>query len=226
MWLYFLRSNFIKIYKTWGFIFLSIINVYILLLQGIVKIIIVRVYLFLLFLGVVVWYILRVKAKEFTLVWLLIIAAVRVSLVLLLINLAFLSFCVYMGAAAGVVVLVAYCVALTSFTRRSDAIGLVEKVRDLGVLEVLKFILIILVAVVFIPVLFERSSLFRWKCFFLSINGIINVWNSKLYLEWGYLIVCLSVHLLLVIVCSVTMVRTSRGPLSHKNTDLGNWENS
>lgn len=152
--------------------------------------------------------------------------AVTVSLVLLLINLAFLSFCVYMGAAAGVVVLVAYCVALTSFTRRPDAVGLVEKVRDLGMLEVLKFMFVILIVRALIPILFEGRSLFRWKCFFLRMNGIINMWSSKLYLEWGYLIVCLSVHLLLVIVCSVTMVRTSRGPLSHKNINLEGWENS
>lgn len=185
-----------------------------------------KVYLFLLFLGVIVWYVLRIKAKEFTLVWLLIIVAVTVSLVLLLMNLAFLSFCVYIGAAAGVVVLVAYCVALTSFTRRSDVVGLVEKVRDLRVLEILKFMFVILVVGAFIPVLLEGSSLSRWKCFLLRINGIINMWNSKLYLEWGYLIVCLSVHLLLVIVCSVTMVRTSRGPLRHKNINLGGWENS
>ena len=179
------------------------------------------VYLFLLFLGVVVWYILRIKAKEFTLVWLLIVVAVTVSLVLLLINLAFLSFCVYMGAAAGVVVLVAYCVALTSFTRRSDSVELVEKVRDLRVLEILKLMFIVLAAITLISILFDRSGILRWKCFFLRVNGIINVLVLKLYLEWGYLIICLSVHLLLVIVCSVVMVRTSRGPLSHKKTGLG-----
>lgn len=66
-----------------------------------------------------------------------------------------------MGAAAGVVVLVAYCVALTSFTRRSDIIGLSEKVSSLRVLEISKFMFAVSIVAVFMPVLLEAGRFSR-----------------------------------------------------------------
>nr|YP_010968540.1 NADH dehydrogenase subunit 6 [Mya japonica]WNO18879.1 NADH dehydrogenase subunit 6 [Mya japonica] len=179
------------------------------------------VYMFLLILGVLLWYILSMNIKEFVLVWLLMSVALSVTLVLYLMDLSFLSFCVYMGAVAGVVVLVAYCVALTSFVRRVEKVGVVESSVSLGVQDTLSLI--------FISTIFVKSfayilkePLFMSKFFFKELNGKMDCLDLSLHAEWGMLIIYLSAHLLLVMVCAVTMVSVTSGPLARSKALVKN----
>ncbi|YP_009054300.1 NADH dehydrogenase subunit 6 (mitochondrion) [Mya arenaria] len=171
------------------------------------------VYMFLLVLGALLWYILSMNIKEFVLVWLLMSVSLSVTLMLYLMGLSFLSFCVYMGAVAGVVVLVAYCVALTSFVRRIEKVGVVEAGLGLSVRDVFILVFIGLVCAKSFSCV-PKESLFLPKFFLKELEGGMDCLNLSLHMEWGMLIIYLSVHLLLVMVCSVTMVSVTSGPLA------------
>lgn len=73
------------------------------------------------------WFMFWIELPEILMIWAFLLAAALVAAFLFCLNLSFFGFSVYIGAAAGVLILLAYCSALTSFCvkRRKDLPGLV-----------------------------------------------------------------------------------------------------
>ena len=78
---------------------------------------VIWVLIFILFM--LIWYFSFFYVVEYRLTACLLFSALISSVCLYFINLGFLAFCLYIGAAAGVVVLVSYCIALIPFSYKN-----------------------------------------------------------------------------------------------------------
>ena len=106
-------------------------------------------YRFIIFIRIFFWYLFYIRRKEFIFVWVLLGCSLLSALLFYMISLSFIGFCLFIGMAAGVLVLVSYCVAIGSFINFSGKVnkknlfeisdfgGMIKKIIKISLIKVL-----------------------------------------------------------------------------------------